>query len=219
VDKRQFNVLGPLAKKYGVDIGNGVVIDQGLSMPNDPTTPLIGQYQFSPITKDLPTLVLPSATSITPTSKPPAGLQIQPLAQTTAQSWLETSNVAHYDPGVDPRGPLDVVVSVEKSSSDPSSTASQSSMRVVFIGDVAFAMNGLSQLANGDLPPGNKELLTNSVNWLTANNDLIQIQAKPPSNQSLILSNTQVNVLLFGSAVFLPLVVLGVGALVWWNRR
>ena len=219
VDKRQVNVLGPLASKYGVDVGNGVIVDPGLSMPNDPTTPLIGRFQFSPITKDLPTLILPSATSVTPAKTPPASLQVQPLAQTTDQSWLETSNVAHYDPGVDPRGPLDVLVSVEKTPASSSPTASQSSMRLVFIGDVAFAMNGMSQLANGDLPPGNKAVLTDSINWLTANEDLIQIQAKPPTDQSLILSNTQVNVLLFGSAVFLPLVVLGAGALVWWNRR
>ncbi|MGH2459303.1 MAG: GldG family protein, partial [Chloroflexota bacterium] len=221
VDKRQVGLLGPLAKRYGVDVGNGVIVDPGLSMPNDPTTPLIGQYQFSPITKDLPTLILPSATSVTPSKTPPAGLQVLGLAQTTSQSWLETSNVAHYDPGVDPRGPLDVLVSVEKTppASAATPTASQPSMRLVFVGDVAFAMNGMSQLANGDLPPGNKAVLTDSVNWLTANEDLIQVQAKPPADQSLILSNTQVNVLLFGSAVFLPLVVLGAGALVWWNRR
>lgn len=222
-DKRQQSILGPLAKKYGVDIGNGVIVDPGLSMPNDPTTPLIGQgqLQFSPLTKDLPTLILPSATSMTPEKTPPSGLQVQPLALTTDQSWLETdARVAHFDAGTDPKGPLDVLVSVEKASADPSAASSQSSMRVVFVGDVAFAMNGMSQITNtGDLPPGNKAILTNAVNWLTSNEDLIQIQAKPPADQSLILSNTQVNVLLFGSAVFLPLVVLGAGALVWWNRR
>lgn len=221
VDKRQATLLGPLAKHYGVAIGNGVAIDPALHMPNDISTPIIGQYQFSPITKDLPALVFPSATSVTPAKPLPPGLQVQPLALTSDQSWLETNpTVAHYDPGVDPKGPLDVIVSVTKTPPNGASpSTSNAGTRLVFIGDVDFAVNALSQIGNGDLPLGNKTLLTNSINWLTANEDLIQIQAKPPSDQSLILSNTQVNVLLFGSAVFLPLVVLAAGGVVWWTRR
>lgn len=220
VDKRQATILGPLAQHYGVDLGNGIVVDPGLSVANDPLTPLIGRYQFSPITKDLPTLIFPSATSVTPQKTLPTGLQVQPLAQTTEQSWLETDpRVAQFDQGTDPKGPLDVAVSVEKTSTGTNTENSPSSLRVVFIGDVVFAMNGMAQIGGGDLPLGNKSLLTNSINWLTSNEDLIQIQAKPPADQSLILSSTQVNILLLGSAVFLPLVVLAVGALVWWNRR
>lgn len=220
IDKRQATILGPIAQHYGVDVGNGIVVDPGLSVANDPLTPLIGQYQFSPITKDLPTLIFPSATSVTPEKTLPAGLQVQPLAQTTAQSWLETDpRVAQYDPGKDPKGPLDVAVSVSKTSNGSSSDSGPSAMRVVFVGDVVFMMNGMAQIGGGDLPLGNKSLLTNSINWLTSNEDLIQIQAKPPADQSLILSSTQVNILLLGSAVFLPLVVLLAGAVVWWNRR
>lgn len=226
VDKRQQSILGPIAQRYGVVIGSGIVVDPALSVPNDPLTPLITinqQAQTSPVTKDIQALIFPSATSVSPAKTPPTGLQIQPLAQTTDQSWLETdAKVARYDPGVDPKGPLDVVVSVTKSSSSGRATPTASAgsdMRIAFIGDVTFAMNGMSQLGNGDLPLGNKAILTNAINWMTANEDLIQIQAKPPTDQTLILSNTQVNVLLFGSAVFLPLVVLAAGALVWWNRR
>lgn len=222
VDKRQYSLLGPLAKHYGVDIGDGVVVDPGMSMANDPLTPLIGNYQLSAITKDLPSLILPSATSVTPAKTPPKDLTVQALAQTTDQSWLETDpKIAQYTPGKDPKGPLDVLVTVEKTptSTNTNASNSQSSTRVVFVGDVVFATNAMAQLTGSDLPPGDKDLLTNSINWLTSNDDLIQIQAKPSSDQSLILSNTQVNVLLFGSAVFLPLIVLAAGALVWWNRR
>ena len=87
-------------------------------------------------------------------------------------------------------------------------------MRIVFVGDVAFATNPALQVAGG-----NKSLLTNSVNWLTENVDLIQIPPKVPTDRMLILSSTQLNVLLYGSAVFIPLVVLAAGIAVWWSRR
>ncbi|MBX6772372.1 MAG: GldG family protein [Chloroflexi bacterium] len=216
VDKRSQGILKSVAAHYGVEIGNGIVIDQAQFLLNDPLTPLISHYQFSPITKDLPALAFQAATSVTPVKTPPAGLDVQPIAQTTENSWLETdSRVAHYDPGIDPRGPLTVVASVTRTSDATASSGSKGAagMRVVFIGDVAFATNGMIDVL------GNRALLTNSVNWLTANEDLIQIEAKSPLDQTLTLSNTQLNVLLYGSAVFLPLVVLAAGVVVWWNRR
>ncbi len=212
VDKRQKPILGPIAEKYGIQIGDGVVIDPAQSMMNDPLTPIITRYQFSPVTKDLPELLFQVATTVTPAPTPPAGLQVQPLAQTTEESWLNTDpKVVHYNAGVDPKGPLTVVASVTKASSGGQDT---SGMRIVFIGDVAFATNAVISFA-----PGNSALLTNAANWLTANEDLIQIQAKVPTDRMLILSNTQLNLLLYGSAVFLPLLVVAMGVLVWWNRR
>jgi len=216
--KDQRPVLEPLAEKYGVQIGNGLVIDPSQSLMNDPLTPLINRYQASPVTKNLPALIFQDATSITPAPTPPAGYQVQPLAETTSQSWLETDpKVIHFDPGVDPQGPLSVMASVSSAAPAAASTgaapSSSTTPHVLFIGDVAFASNNLVQLL------GDKQLLSNAVNWLTANEDLIQIQAKSPTDQSLILSNTQLNILLYGSAVFLPLVVLGTGVLVWWQRR
>jgi ABC-type uncharacterized transport system involved in gliding motility auxiliary subunit len=221
VDKRQRPILEPLAEHYGVQIGDGIVIDPALSLMNDPLTPLISSYRASPVTKDLPQLIFQAATAITPMQTPPAGLQIQPLATTSADSWLETdARVVHYDPGVDPKGPLNVMVSVTKSTvptapgqSTPTPTASNS-MRVVFVGDVAAITNAVISYSSP-----NSAVLTNAANWLTANEDLIQIQSKVPTDRQLILSNTQLNLLLYGSAIFLPLLVLAGGLFVWWGRR
>jgi ABC-type uncharacterized transport system involved in gliding motility auxiliary subunit len=212
VDKRQRPILEPIAERYGVEIGNGIVIDAAQSLPNDPLTPIISNYQSSPITKDLPELLFQAATSVSPLKTLPQGLQVQPLAQTTADSWLETdTKQIHFDPDVDPRGPLTVAVSVTKAGAAANDA---SSLRIVFVGDVAFATNSVMQYG-----PGNGTLVSNVTNWLTSNEDLIQIQAKVPTDRTLTLSSTQLNVLLYGSAVFLPLVVLTIGALVWWRRR
>jgi ABC-type uncharacterized transport system involved in gliding motility auxiliary subunit len=212
VDKRQRTILEPIAERYGVEIGDGIVIDAAQSLPNDPLTPIISRYQSSPITKDLPELLFQAATSVSPLKTPPQGLQVQPLAQTTEDSWLETdTKQIHFDPDIDPRGPLTVAVSVTKAGAAANDA---SSLRVVFVGDVAFATNGVMQYG-----PGNGTLISNVANWLTSNEDLIQIQAKVATDRTLTLSSTQLNVLLYASAVFLPLLVLTAGALVWWKRR
>ncbi len=209
-DRGDRAVLEPIAERYGVQIGDGIVVDPALSYPNDPVAPIIQSYQFSPVTKNLPQILLVDATSVTATSPAPAGVTVQPLAQTTDQSWLETdTKTIHYDPGVDPKGPLTVATSVTKSASDP-----KNETRIVFVGDVGFLANGTVQAA-----PTNTALLNNVADWLTSNEDLIQIQAKVPSDRTMTLTNVQLNLLLYGSAVFLPLLVLAGGLVVWWNRR
>jgi ABC-type uncharacterized transport system involved in gliding motility auxiliary subunit len=218
VDKRQRPILEPLAEHFGVQIGDGFVVDPAQSLMNDPLTPLITRYQSSPVTKDLPETLFQAATTVTPMKTPPAEFSVQPLAQTTEASWLNTdAKVVHYQPGVDVMGPLTVAVDVTKNLTQPGATPTPtgtSATRIVFVGDVAFATNAMLQFA-----PGNKTLLTNVADWLSSNEDLIQIQAKSPTDQTLTLSNTQLNVLLYGSAVFLPLIVIGGGLFVWWKRR
>lgn len=214
VDKRGRAILEPIAERYGVQIGNGVVVDSAQNINYDPLTPVINQYQFSPITKDLPLMVLPSATSVSPMKNAPQDLQVQPLAQTTSQSWLETDDkTVHFDPGVDPQGPLTVALSVSKAAATGAQNAN-AGMRAVFVGDVVAASNSATQQV-----PGDQAIVVNSVNWLTANEDLIQVEAKAPTDRTMVLSSTQLNVLLFGSAGVLPLAVLAIGVVVWWNRR
>src|SRR5262249_31098728 len=195
-----------------------------------PWWPRVPQFQIGPITSGLPELLFQTATSVSPMKTPPAGIQVQPLAETTADAWLNTDlKTIHYQQGVDPKGPLPVAVSVTRTTPPatpaatpaaaagtptPTSGPKASDMRIVFVGDVAFATNPALPVAGG-----NKSLLTNSVNWLTENVDLIQIPPKVPTDRMLILSSTQLNVLLYGSAVFIPLVVLAAGIAVWWSRR
>ncbi|HLZ07465.1 MAG TPA: Gldg family protein [Chloroflexota bacterium] len=212
VDKRQRPILEPIAERYGVEIGNGIVIEPTQSLPNDPVVPLINHFQSSPITKDLPQLLFLAATSVTPLKTPPAGVQVQSLAQTTSDSWLETdTQQIHFDPGVDPVGPLTVAVSVTKAGATANDA---SAYRLVFIGDVAFASNGMMQQYSAL----NGTLLTNVADWLTSNEDLIQVQAKVPTDQTMTLSTTQLN-LIGVTAALLPLLVITIGAVVWWKRR
>jgi ABC-type uncharacterized transport system involved in gliding motility auxiliary subunit len=65
---------------------------------------------------------------------------------------------------------------------------------------------------------GNRDLLLNMVNWLSADEDLISIRPKEPEDRRLNVKPSQFWVLYVTS--FLPsLGVLAAGIMVWLKRR
>jgi len=58
----------------------------------------------------------------------------------------------------------------------------------------------------------------NSVNWLAEDESLISVRAKDSFNRRLTLSGTQSNLILIGSVLVMPALVLAVGALVVIGR-
>ena len=66
---------------------------------------------------------------------------------------------------------------------------------------------------------GNKDLLFNMVNWLSADEDLISIRPKDPADRRLNMNQNQMTMLFWLSVVILPLIVVGSGVSMWWRRR
>ena len=66
---------------------------------------------------------------------------------------------------------------------------------------------------------GNRDFFLNAANWLAESEELISIRAKPTDNRTLFLTSAQQNTILYSTTLFLPLLVLGLGAAVWWGRR
>lgn len=211
--------IGTLLQKYGLIAGTGIVIDPALSLPQDVRALVVQQYQFSAITRDLGPTVFPLATAITRTAQTPAGLNIFPLFQSSAQSWLSRNPSAgiQFTQG-DVRGPLDVAQTVEKVRT-PNATPEQQkqeSLRLLVIGNADFASNQFISVQN----LSNLDLFLNSVNWLAEEESLISIAPKPPDTSAqMLLTPIQQNLITLSSVIFLPLAVLGAGATVWWTRR
>ena len=228
--------LNDVLKSWGVEVGDGVVIDPASSLAGQAQVPVVLRYGQSPITRDLVSMqlmtLLPLATSVAPSEQPPEGVSVTGLMQTSDRAWLEKDpQVAQFDEGVDTKGPLSLAVAVEGSLSpaaesqegseqpadagDDKAGESQSKTRLVVIGNVNFAANDLS----GEPAIGNRDLFLNSVSWLVEEEDMISIRAKEPQVRTVFLSNEQANFVFFTSVIFLPLAVLAVGGVVWWNRR
>jgi len=228
--------LNDILKEWGVEVGTGVVIDPASSLAGQAQVPVVMRYGQSPITKDLVRMqlmtLLPLATAVTPSKQTPQGVEVTELMETSDSAWLEQDpKVAHFDEGIDTKGPLSLGVAVEGSlsaqkqpnqndgqpaqGSNETSGQQKSSTRLVVIGNAAFASDDLT----GEAAIGNRDLFLNSVNWLAEEEDMISISAKEPLDRTVFLTNTQMNFVFFTSVIFLPLAVLAVGAVVWWNRR
>lgn len=216
VDPQQESGLDPFFNKFGLKIGNGVVVDPQSSFPGDLGVPIVQKYGFSPITRDLGQTVFPLATGILKTDNPPADLSIIPLAESTAGSWLEMNpQRAQFDEGTDIRGPIAIAMTVEKlASGTPGDTSKK--LRMVVVGDSDFASNQFFNRPS----PFNGDFFVNSVNWLAEEESLISISPKAPADAGrMVLTPIQQNLIVFSSVLFLPLAVLGAGATVWWQRR
>ena len=86
----------------------------------------------------------------------------------------------------------------------------------MIIGDVDFATNAVIGVTGA----GNRDLFVNSVDWLAEEEDLIAVRAKDATNNALLMSGNQVNLVGFVTIGALPLILVGVGLWVWgWGKR
>ncbi len=228
VDPKGSQSINDILKTWGIEVGNGVVVDPASSLANQPQAPVVLKYDYSQITKDMAQMTLfPLATSVTAEKNLPKGVTTSPLFESTDKSWLNTDpNVIKFTDGKDTKGPLTMALTEQGSDSNADNTQNppkdsqnndqkKPKMRMVVMGNSVFATNSL--MSNPAL--GNKNLFENAVNWLAEDEDLITIRAKAPNTGQLFLTGSEEGFVFYSSALFLPLVVLVAGAAVWWSRR
>jgi ABC-type uncharacterized transport system involved in gliding motility auxiliary subunit len=210
-------VLSDVLAEWGVGYGDDVIIDPERALLGaNPFAPVVDTFSYSEITRDLPGVVIITARSVTSTvEQTEKDVSTVALVESSDSSWGETdfealsNQEAGYDEGVDSPGPLAMLMSVEEYGQGDSPIGA----RLVVCGDSDFAAN--SNLMMG----GNVDLLLNSVNWLAEEEALISIRPEPPASRMLILSPGEARFLQLSSVVFLPALVLMVGAAMWWRRR
>jgi ABC-type uncharacterized transport system involved in gliding motility auxiliary subunit len=191
-----------------------VVIDPFMSAPQDPRIVAVNSYASHAITKDLSQTLtfFPLASSITYLGASQTGFTVTPLAQSSDQSWGNTNLQQPQRQDSDPKGPLALAVSVEKSGA--SSTPGTASSRIVLISSPdLISNNSLQQVI------GNQTLFLNSANWVAEQDSLIDVRAPDTTPRNITLIGWQQNLVALSSVVLLPLAILAAGAAVWWTRR
>ena len=222
--------LVQLMKKWGVTIGNDLVLDhvRHAIWYGGPIA-LLPEPQPHDITlavQDGVTFLL--TRSITPIVDRPVNLSVRPLLLTVGGmggSWGETQRETDgtfnpdfttftYNPSMDTPPPVSVAVAIErKTDTDGNGDTTQDPTRIVVFGDSDFAANAIFRAPNRDL-------FLAAINWLTLEEDLVAIRPIDLRQQALREMTIQdVRVVQITAVFFIPLIVFIAGVTVWWQRR
>ena len=224
-DPGSLHGLEPLADQLGIEISSGMVIDfaGNLIGIEDPTivlnTPRL--YPDHTATKAF------NYTTFFPTS---AAIQVKDHVKNLTQwnisslltsadhTWLETGVLEgeiEYNEESDKMGPLDIGITLERiddsDSNDADSTTIQ--QRIIVIGDGDFLSN--TYIGNS----GNLDLGIRLINWLSNDDDFINIPVKTVNDAHIELSPLASAIIGFGFFLVLPLIFLGTGLTIWWRRQ
>ena len=180
------------------------------STSTSPTTPGI------PIADQIDVTFFPEVTAVDrliPVEETPPFVRILPIAMTTPASWLESNTEeVNFDAGEERLGPFPVAVVVEATGTIDESLRHPVSKFVVF-GDSDFAKNKF--FASSD----NADLFLNSVNWLADDYELISIRPKVFPYRELVVTTRERDFIKWSSWFVPPVIMLIIGAVVWWRRR
>ena len=197
---------------WGVTINKDLVLDLsgiGQLFGFGPEVAVVTQYESHPIVQPLARVMTAFPLTRSLDTKSADKTSVQKLFGTTEDS--VAVNEIPANGGIDPKkgkkGPLTLGAAGTFSSTPQG--------RFVVVGSSLWAENSLV----GSRQLGNRDLLVNSVNWLTSDEDLISIRPKAPEDQKIDMTAQRLNLAFWLSIVIFPLGVVGFGLATWWKRR
>ncbi len=211
IDQEPLRGLQPVADLLGLTLTAGTVIDPDAGRLQAPATlALSSNYGHHAIT-DGNTLasVFPFARKIA-FSESAKDWQRATLVEVAQNGWLELGSIegkVRFDKDQDVKGPIVVASALERK-------VENKQQRVVVVGSGHFLANQFVTLL------GNIDVGVNMVNWLSGDDNLINVQprANPDSNYSVSSPAAYYAMALF-FLIALPLTFLGTGVAIWWRRR
>ncbi len=203
--------LDALLASWGVTPNKDLALDTsgiGQIFGLGPEVPLVSSYDSHPIVDQLKDVATAFPLSRTLDVKNGDKTSVSKLFETSDNSYA-TNNLSsgsiRIDPKTDKKGPLTLAAAGTYNGKTPG--------RFVVVGSSMWAGNGFIRFN------GNRDLMLNMVNWLTADEDLISIRPKAPEDRPLNMSAQKLGMVFWLSVVIFPLGVVGFGMATWWKRR
>jgi ABC-type uncharacterized transport system involved in gliding motility auxiliary subunit len=203
-----------LAQTFGIVFGNDMVVDlQSAQSLQQPFIAIANQYGQHAITQKMAGMasLYPTTRSILIDEAVASDYSKTSLVMTADQSWAETDMASIQDGSMKPDesvdlfGPITVSVAVEGINIDT---------RLVIFGDSDFALN-----ANYGIY-GNGDIIVNSIDWAAKEESLINLTPKATIDRYLIQPTPyMIGMLLLGSLILLPGVIIIAGVGTWIVRR
>ncbi|MCB4756596.1 MAG: GldG family protein [Elusimicrobia bacterium] len=228
--------LEDLLREWGVDFRQALVVDmqadriqirsvqgmfQMINVIDYPYFPLVSDLdRDNPATKDIDRVSFPFVSPlIYKVENEVAGVFYTPLARSSKFSWLDTSpyNLSPLERRKKPvdsvEGPFNVGLLME-GTFNPDPAAPKSKGRVIVF--------GCSRFIRSDYPPApsNYTLFLNLLDWSVQDEALLSIRSKGAALRPLKpLSNTPRALIKYFMVIFLPLLSLIAGLIVWMRHR
>ena len=196
----------------GIKPGTGVIIDTAgqLLGINDPTITLTTArlYPQHAVTAGFDmTVFFPKTTALE--NERVEGWSSQALLQSGNHTWLEIDELrgdVDFDPDREIQGPLNIGLSLERE-------INGQQQRVVVIGDGDFLSN--TYVGNH----GNLELGMRIVNWLTHDEEFIQLPPRVIEDDQLNMSQVMIGGFGVLLLLLLPVLYMLAGLVTWWRRK
>lgn len=205
--------LEPLLADWGIDVRLDVIVDLELAQAgvSDGVTFLGVDFGSSPIiSEELPQFGTIFRISRSLDLTPVEGVTQVELVRSSDASWGETDFASLFQTGQvaetdqDNSGPLVVGVSAENAIN---------SGRVVVFSDADFLRNSLNTSG------GNSLLFTNAMNWLARDEFSIELTPRDTIERTIAIPQEQLAVLSWVSICLGPVLMMIIGAAVWYSRR
>lgn len=218
---KKLNGLRELAELLNIKFVDGIVVDNNTNLRETlriyhPAMIPVLDYHPHAITKNLNyNTLFPISRGILTAND--GEWQSTIIAQSLPQSWSESKDIvgdfAFNSKSADVKGPLPIVIALERPLSSDSEQADKASQRIIITGDTDF-------LANNYIGMGaNLTLGMNIVDWLSGDDDLVAIEIKNAPDTKLQLSDDEILVIGFGFFLILPAGLLFTGLFIWFRRR
>ena len=210
-------VLNDLLSAYGLRLSDGVLIEGNQNYHTGNEFQLVPDLLPHPITDPLlearSPIMMPYGRPVEILSQKPRGVTMEPLAQTSSDSFLRT-DLQNGDPARnagDLPGPFITAVGAI----DTEFSSSEEISRIIVIGNAGF----LGPIYPYGYIPGNLDFVMNAIGWVQNQQETLSIRAK--FTMLFPMQLTGIQVLIFASlfVVLIPLGILVAGLVVWLRRR
>ena len=228
-DSPPLSNLMALAKDWGIEVGNNVVVDvsgMGQLFGASEAVPIAVAYPSHPITERFNVMtVYPLTRSVSPVAGGANNRNAQTIVETSGQSWAETDiksllaskQIEPNEASGDKKGPVSIASAVSSPvtpvTPDAPPDSAKPESRVVVFGDSDFATNSTLSVS------GNRDLFMNAIGWLSQQENLISVRAKDPEDRRLTLTSTQQVNINWIAMLGIPGAIFALGIFTWWRRR
>src|SRR5438477_1879116 len=208
------DVLAKQLENWGVTLNKDLILDLnpvGQLAGLGPQVALVSTYESHPIVNEMKG----NATGF-PLSR---SMEIKSGDKTTveklfppSESSVATTNL--NSPQIDPNDPKNKKGPLIIAAAGSYNTGKENSQgRFVVVGSSSWTANSFINFN------GNRDLVLNTMNWLSSDEDLISIRPKEQDDRRITMTQSQFSWVRLTSQFLLPLVVIVFGVSVWWRRR